>query len=208
MCASRGPAWSCPNVRLLANLSWQIRQCLARMCVRPTPFSSAETERDWRKRPRGRPGDVGSRPRPGTRGFHDLQQRASSSARLRPRPAESSGQVRRGGGHLRPAQDTACSAASASRPAVLGSNRRRPLPAREPEPREEDERLCYPGIPGDAELCFWEEISLSSSPWDGPAPPPTATPSIGGPGIRRWPTQARFDPGEAGSERRLRQTST
>lgn len=187
MCASRRPPWRCPNVRLLANLSWQIRQCLARMCVRPTPFSSAETERDWRERTRGRPGDVGGVPTAGDAGLPRrprireavLQQRASSSARLRPWPRGvlRAGPKRRG--HLWPAQDTACSAASVSRPTVLGSNRRRPLPAREPEPREEDERLCYPSIPGDAELCFWEEISLSSSPWDGPAPPPTATPSIG-----------------------------
>lgn len=187
MCASRRPPWRCPNVRLLANLSWQIRQCLARMCVRPTPFSSAETERDWRKRTRGRPGDVGGAPTAGDAGLPRrprireavLQQRASSSARLRPWPRGvlRAGPKRRG--HLWPAQDTACSAASVSRPTVLGSNRRRPLPAREPEPREEDERLCYPSIPWDAELCFWEEISLSSSPWDGPALPPTTTPSIG-----------------------------
>lgn len=56
-----------------------------------------------------------------------LQQRASSSARLRPWPRGvlRAGPKRRG--HLWPAQDTACSAASVSRPTVLGSNRRRPL---------------------------------------------------------------------------------
>lgn len=41
-----------------------------------------------------------------------------------------------------------------------------------------------------------------------PCPAPHRNPFHRGPGIRRWPTHARFAPGEAGSERRLRQTST